>query len=181
MRVLALNAGSSSLKAAVRVDRSPAPGHEAAIERLDSEHPEMHVSGHDGSIGLATGIEAALEAIGGAFSTSSHHPDAIAHRIVHGGPARDRTVIIDADVRHDLTQAIPLALSHLPAALELIALAAQLWPGAVQVACFDTTFFTNLPETSRRLPVPEELTRLGIRRYGFHGLAVESVLSATHT
>jgi len=54
------------------------------------------------------------------------------------------------------------------------------WPDATHVACFDTAFHHTLPEEARRLPLPEQVDRLGPRRYGFHGLSHQSIVDATH-
>jgi acetate kinase len=86
--------------------------------------------------------------------------------------------VIDEALLGDLHAAIPLAPLHLPGDLECIGRARHTWPDASHVACFDTGFHHDLPEWSRRLPVADELERAGVRRYGFHGLSIESVLHA---
>ena len=98
--------------------------------------------------------------------------------MVHGGPQHVEPTVIDDALIADLRAAVPLAPLHLPGALETIEHARAHWPAVPQVACFDTGFFRGLPDRSRRLPVARELADLGIRRYGFHGLSVQSVLLA---
>jgi acetate kinase len=84
--------------------------------------------------------------------------------------------MVDDALLADLRAAIPLAPLHLPGALATIDQARRSWPGAAQVACFDTGFHADLPTRSSRLPVSAELADLGVRRYGFHGLSIQSVL-----
>jgi acetate kinase len=118
----------------------------------------------------------AVEALEQVMAERGLTPGAIAHRVVHGGPDHFRPSVIDDELMADLRDIVQLAPLHLPPALEAIELSRRVWPGAPQVACFDTGYHHDLPETSTRLPVPAELARLGIRRYGFHGLSVQSVL-----
>jgi acetate kinase len=66
---------------------------------------------------------------------------------------------------------------HLPVSLDAIDAARQRYPDAAQVMCFDTAFHSALPELARRLPLPRALTDQGLRRYGFHGLSYEYVVT----
>jgi acetate kinase len=157
--VLALNPGSSSLKAAVR---DPQLQWSDSIERIEG----------------ASGLEDAIASITGELSQRSLVPAVVSHRVVHGGPDHYRPTVVDDSLLSDLTAAIPLAPLHLPGALETIRHARTAWPDATHIACFDTGFHHDLPEASRRLPVAAELAAAGVRRYGFHGLSVMSVLHA---
>ena len=105
-------------------------------------------------------------------------PTVVSHRVVHGGPNHFQPTVIDDVLISDLTDAIPLAPLHLPGALDTIKHARATWPDAIHVACFDTGFHHDLPTESIRLPVAQELADLGVRRYGFHGLSIMSVLHA---
>jgi acetate kinase len=160
--VLALNAGSSSLKAAVRTSESVRPAYSTLVER----------------VGSSVDIGAAVEQVAGELATAKLRPVAVAHRVVHGGPTHHDPTVLDDALAAELQTLVPLAPLHLPGALETIAHARRHWPDAVHVACFDTGFHAAMPEPSRRLPVPTELDALGVRRYGFHGLSVQSVLLA---
>jgi len=108
----------------------------------------------------------------------SHLPalDAIGHRIVHGGPKLRQPCRIVHDVILELESVANFAPLHTPASLEVIALAAQTFPGLPQVACFDTGFHEHMPEIARVLPLPKALRSQGIQRYGFHGLSCESIV-----
>ena len=150
MRVLVLNAGSSSLKLSlvdeddrVLVDRE----FDVAEGRLDESLVANAVRGMEG-----------IEAIG--------------HRIVHGGPRYRSSVRIDGEVIRYLVTITDLAPLHLPAALAGISAARELLPRAPAVACLDTAFHSRMPEAASTYAVPNEWrTRYGIKRYGFHGFS----------
>ena len=101
-------------------------------------------------------------------------PDAIGHRVVHGGPSRWKPALIDDDVLADIEAAGVFAPRHQPAALAGIKLTGEAFPGVPQVACFDTAFHHDLPLVAQTLPVPGGE---GVRRYGFHGLSYEWAVS----
>jgi acetate kinase len=103
-------------------------------------------------------------------------PAAVGHRIVHGGPKLRRHCVIDDSVLQQLEAATAFAPLHIPSALSVIRFAQEHFSGLPQVACFDTTFHTNLPEVARVLPISKELQSEGIQRYGFHGLSCESIV-----
>jgi acetate kinase len=157
--ILALNPGSSSLKAALR-------------------DPELRWSNSLERIADTAGLDAALDSIAHDLADQSLSPAVVAHRVVHGGPNHYRPTVVDAALLADLTDAIPLAPLHLPGELDTIRRARAAWPDSVHVACFDTGFHHDLPEASIRLPVAAELAEVGVRRYGFHGLSIMSVLHA---
>lgn len=153
MIVLALNSGSSSLKFGLyRV-------------RLAEAGP------------LLTGQLGGIEELGPRLAAAKlPAPEALAHRLVHGGPALRRHVRLNDAVLRQLEAAAHFAPLHMPAALAVIAHASTLLPGLPQVACFDTAFHATLPEAARVLPLPKALQTQGIQRYGFHGLSCESIL-----
>jgi acetate kinase len=158
--VLALNAGSSSLKYGLyRVT----PG--AAEKLLDGAEATAGSGGNP-----VARIAAALAARG------QPPPTAIGHRIVHGGLHCRRHTVIDAQVLRQLEAAAVFAPIHVPPALALIAEARTAFPSAPQVACLDTTFHADMPDVARILPLPAELRAIGVERYGFHGLSCESIV-----
>ncbi len=103
-------------------------------------------------------------------------PEAVGHRIVHGGPGCRQHTLIDASVLAQLEAAKIFAPLHVPLALALVRCAQQRFPAIPQAACLDTAFHAGMPDVARTLPIPRELRRLGIERYGFHGLSCESIL-----
>lgn len=101
--------------------------------------------------------------------------DAIAHRVVHGGNLTAPSEITPG-VESVIRDAIRLAPMHNREALECIAAARELFPGRRMVAVFDTGFHANMPAEARAFALPADLTaRLGLLRYGYHGLAHESL------
>lgn len=150
MRVLVLNAGSSSLKVSLvdEDDRVLADREfEVAEARLDEAQLAVAIRGMEG-----------IEAIG--------------HRIVHGGPRYPASVRIDGEVIRYLVTITDLAPLHLPAALAGIAAARELLPRVPAVACLDSAFHTRMPEAASTYAIPAEWReRYGIRRYGFHGFS----------
>jgi acetate kinase len=100
--------------------------------------------------------------------------DAIAHRIVHGGPRFRDPVVIDAQVRQQIMELEELAPLHNPPALAAVEQAEHRFPGVPQVAVFDTGFHASIPPEASTYAVPKQWREeWGIRRYGFHGLSVQ--------
>jgi len=99
------------------------------------------------------------------------------HRIVHGGPTLHEPSRIDEKLKATLKQLIPFAPLHLPSEIALIESVSEHFPDLPQVACFDTAFHFRLPEVARNFALPRKLREQGIRRYGFHGLSYEYVVS----
>ena len=152
-RVLTLNGGSSSVKYGVY-----AVG-DAVVELSAGEVEHADV---DATV---------FAEIGGG------QPDAIGHRIVHGGIDLFAPGRVDAGVLARLQAATAFAPLHGPASLRMIALAQARYPGVPQIACFDTGFHASLPAIAATLPIPKALRDAGVRRYGFHGLSCESILA----
>lgn len=104
-------------------------------------------------------------------------PDAIGHRIVHGGSSRTVPEKVTPVLLDTLAGLVSYAPEHLPQALYAIRYAAEVFPGVLQVACFDTAFHSTMPSVARLYPLPEQIRREGVQRYGFHGLSCEYILS----
>jgi acetate kinase len=156
MRVLVVNAGSSSLKHAL-VD--------AATDAI-LEHGEERWEP-----GASAGRHAA--ALAAALADAGGRAESVGHRVVHGGPAFSGPVRVDDATRAAIAALAPLAPLHTRAALEGIDAAAAALPGLPQVACFDTAFHHTLPAEAATYALPREWSeRFGLRRYGFHGLNV---------
>jgi acetate kinase len=101
---------------------------------------------------------------------------AVAHRVVHGGPVHVAPERIDDELVADLRQLVDFAPLHLPGDLDSIEAARSRWPDVPHVACFDTAFHATLAPAAHRLPVPDGIAAMGVRRYGFHGLSVQHVV-----
>jgi acetate kinase len=182
--ILAVNSGSSSLKAGVFAERN---GEEIAVltggaDGIGKSEGRLHVEDESGrvlfdeSYKLASQTHA-LDEILQALSRFSHQmPVCVGHRIVHGGPHLRRHQRITADLLRKLNAALHFAPLHIPTSVALIKETEKLLPKACQYACFDTAFHANMPESSKRFALPEEFYRRGVERYGFHGLSYESIV-----
>lgn len=150
MRVLVVNAGSSSLKL-----RLLGEGNE--IQRsFDLPADE-------------DGFEADLLA---ETLLSWERPGVIGHRVVHGGTKFVGPVLIDQSVRDELEALVDLAPLHQPKSLAALDAITNLLPGIPAVASFDTSFHSTIPLAAATYAVPPEWRRrYAIRRYGFHGLS----------
>ncbi|HEX2222393.1 MAG TPA: acetate/propionate family kinase [Candidatus Limnocylindria bacterium] len=160
MRILVLNAGSSSLKGSVVEE----PGERTLASAETDRGVDASRSG-----GAREAVAELLEALGGAGADV----EAVGHRVVHGGTRFRDAVEIDDDVLGAIRALTELAPLHNAVAAETIAAARELLPGVAQVACFDTAFHASLPEEAAVYPLPWAwYAEWGIRRFGFHGLSV---------
>lgn len=160
--VFVLNTGSSTIKYRV-VD--PVTGEQRGagiVERIGE--PGSEAQDH----------AAALRQIRGALGGLV--PDAVGHRIVHGGTLFTAPTLIDAAVERGIESLSPLAPLHNPPGLLGIRAARAAWPDVPQVAIFDTAFHADLPAEASHYAIDAALAaEHGIRRYGFHGTSYASV------
>jgi len=101
----------------------------------------------------------------------------VGHRVVHGGVRYTSPTVVTAQVIADLHQLVPLAPLHQPHNLAAIEAIAERMPDVPQVACFDTSFHRTQPAVAKMVPLPREICRAGVQRYGFHGLSYEYIAS----
>ena len=98
-------------------------------------------------------------------------PAAVGHRVVHGGPNYREPQQLTPETIEALRSLSAFDPQHLPQEILLIEAFQRRFPKLPQVACFDTTFFHDLPRVAQLLPIPRRYERQGVRRYGFHGLS----------
>jgi acetate kinase len=96
---------------------------------------------------------------------------AISHRIVHGGASLREPQLVSPKVIAELQRIREFAPLHLPVQIELLEGFARHYPGVPQVACFDTAFHRDMPLVAKLLPIPRHYYDEGVQRYGFHGLS----------
>jgi acetate kinase len=150
VRVLVVNAGSSSLKLSV-------------LDEADALVLSESVSSHGGRFD-----EGALVDVVGRAGVI----DAVGHRVVHGGTEFVASVVIDDTVLRRLSALADLAPLHQPKSLAGIELVTRLLPQVPAVACFDTAFHARMPAASSTYALPAEWRkRWALRRFGFHGLS----------
>jgi acetate kinase len=146
VRVLVVNAGSSSLKLRLL------GGDDALLASVDLDAP-------------------GLERVGEELS-SFDRPDAVGHRVVHGGTRFSAPAPIDAGVLEGLRELTDLAPLHQPKSIAAIEAVSRVLPDVPAVACFDTAFHASLPAAAATYALPREWReRYPLRRFGFHGLS----------
>ncbi len=183
--IAVLNAGSSSIKFAVRdAESDNRLLFRGQVEKIGVA-PHLQIRDPDGTViadrdwaaaafDHAAATEAiirhSIELLGGQRVT------AIGHRIVHGGRTYATPVVITRDILSDLAQLEPLAPLHQPHNLAPIRTIAEQAPHITQVGCFDTAFHRGQPHVAQALALPRRFTDDGVHRYGFHGLSYEYVV-----
>ena len=185
--ILTLNAGSSSVKFAL-FDRSARLREtvRGEIENL-AVAPHFHARDARGAViaetrwpaGSTPAFPAVLEKLL-AFTDAHLGADGLAgvgHRIVHGGPDHVGPARITPALLMDLEALTPLDPLHLPLNLAPIHALLEARPDLAQVACFDTAFHHTLPPVAQRFALPQAISAMGLRRYGFHGLSFEYIAS----
>lgn len=180
MKLLSVNAGSSSLK--FRLYEMPAEKvlTKGNFERIGEEmgdytirvgdekiHKSAHLQNHDIAVQIL--LE---ELISNNIVKSLDEIEAVGHRIVHGGNKYSKSVIITERVLQEIESISDLAPLHNPAALHGVKAFKENIPNAKMVACFDTAFHQTMDETTYLYPVPYEwYIKYDVRKYGFHGLS----------
>ncbi|WP_372785578.1 acetate/propionate family kinase [Phenylobacterium sp.] len=183
--VLALNAGSSSLKFGLFC-----PAEDGAvllrgeIEEITTA-PRLLVHDAEGGVladrrwrsGGTPGFGELLEAV---LDVVERNPGpqalaAVGHRVVHGGADHGAPARITPALLVELEALTSLDPLHMPHCLAPMRAIASIHPGLPQVACFDTAFHHTMPAVATRIAVPRALAQLGLRRYGFHGLSYDYV------
>ena len=156
---LTINAGSSSLRLASFVLQSPT----VRIAELRLSPPPLHEPDV-----LADFIRQYVQVA----------PNVVIHRVVHGGDSLQQPCVIDRWAEEEIERLEKRAPLHNAIALAWVRAAkAAFKPDTLQVACFDTGFFADLPRVASTYALPKELNEtFHLRRYGFHGLAHESML-----
>lgn len=168
--VLVINCGSSSLKYAL-VEEGKSERIQGLAENLGSDNARIKGVNGNGEAFEQTvagaGHEKALEII--LNSLAEHKPQAIGHRVVHGGTLSKSELLTD-DIIKRIEDAVPLAPLHNPSHLIGIRAISRLFPELPQVAVFDTAFHQTMPAHAYRYAIPKSLyTEHNVRRYGFHG------------
>jgi acetate kinase len=176
--ILALNAGSSSLKFAVLTSSRPARRQiSGAVTRIGLPDAVLTITA-----GTAPEAVHAIEAPdhSSALGAVLAHVEprstlaslsAVGHRVVHGGPLYEEARLVTPDVLAELRSLRALDPDHLPEEIAIVEAMALRAPVLPQVACFDTAFHRTMPRVARLLAIPRRYEAAGVRRYGFHGLS----------
>jgi acetate kinase len=185
---LVLNAGSSSLKFCV-------------FQRPEGDHWEIGARGQIEGLGTSPRLSArnalgqplvdeqlspnvrdghvAVEVLGGWLRSTFQGGRivGVGHRVVHGGPRFSRPVVLTRQILNELADLTPLAPLHQPHNLAPIEAILERMPDVPQVACFDTAFHRGHEAVASLVPLPREIRRSGVERYGFHGISYEYIAS----
>ncbi len=177
--ILTINGGSSSIKFALfravdfsmpltrgMVDRIGLPNSEMLVTDTatqQSSRRAVHAPDHRTCVGFITEWLEQQVGIGRLC--------AVGHRVVHGGRTYSRPERVTPELLAELRRLCPYSPEHLPAEITLIESFHRHDPTLTQIACFDTAFHRDIPRVARLLPIPRRYEKLGIQRYGFHGLS----------
>jgi len=159
MNILVLNTGSTSLKYKL---------YEVASGQL-----KLRAQDNIKDIGgKVKSYDEALKKVLSEILISPKEISAIGHRIVHGGNNFFKPTKLTPKTIKNLENYNELAPLHNPPAIEVVKLCQKFLPQILNIGCFDTAFFKNLPEVSKTYGLPAVISRkFGIRRFGFHGLS----------
>ncbi|MCK9989111.1 MAG: acetate/propionate family kinase [Rugosibacter sp.] len=190
MAILAVNAGSSTLKFSIyplahgQVAASVLAGCIQGLEPGGKPMLEWSFQGQKKSIQLpdAAGdpFGQALHSLGELLAHTPTLPGirSISHRVVHGGSDFVASTRVTHDVLTRLERLNSLAPLHQPHNLQGIHAFQKAFPTLPQVACFDTAFHATLAEVDYSFALPQSLADKGVRRYGFHGLSYQYIMGA---
>ncbi len=187
MSLLAVNAGSSSLKfslyplAGNTVGPALLTGQFQGLEPHGTPQMSWQVDGKTTADRLgasADPFDEALARLRALLSGMDSLPPlrGIAHRVVHGGSLYRSSLVVDTLVLAQLETLNSLAPLHQPHNLAGIRAFAQAFPALPQIACFDTAYHASVPSQDYEFALPQSLTASGVRRYGFHGLSYQFIM-----
>lgn len=183
--ILCMNSGSSSLKFSLYELGG-------AEERLLAQGMVERIGLDDGAISLRVAGNAPVgekgqfpdheSAVSRSFTLLEEkdvsRPQAVGHRVVHGGPKHTAPEKVDSGLLALLRELVPFAPLHLPSALQVMEDIQHRFPDLPQVACYDTAFHRGMPEVAQRFALPAQYWDEGVLRYGFHGLSYEYIVKA---
>lgn len=185
---LVLNAGSSSLKFSVF---RPVVGAEWAVDTRGQiegigTSPRLTVKDGQGQKRLDEKLDPSVGGAHAAIDTltawlrstySGGRIVGVGHRVVHGGPRYSGPTVLTGDILAELKGLTPLAPLHQPHNLAPIETLLDRMPDVPQVACFDTAFHRGHAPVATVVPLPRDLCKGGVERYGFHGISYEYIAS----
>ena len=182
--VLVLNSGSSSIKFSVYegADGERRKLHEGAVDGIGTDLGKFWIKDAGGkklvdeTPALPTRAVAFKLVADALRSKDFMAPAAIGHRMVSGGPTVQENQRITPELIDEMERYTAFAPLHTPIAVYLMREALRLFPGAPNFVCLDTYFHRTMPEVVRHMPIPEEYSAMGVRRYGAHGISYESIV-----
>ena len=191
MKILVLNAGSSSQKSCLyEVARDLPDSQPEPLWEAQADEDGLKVSTSAGAKWQETldardsytGVSHLLQTLWSGPTAVIQHPgdiDIVGHRVVHGGREYICSTRVTEKVKEVIHRLAPLAPAHNLAAFDGIEAVEHLFGLVPQIAVFDTAFHASLPDAAAVYPIPFKLTEEGIRRYGFHGISHEDAAHRT--
>jgi acetate kinase len=184
-RILAINTGSSSLKAGLfLIDRDELSRRGTfTVERIGSDASRRSIAlANEKPTTETEWIPEHADALNWVFEKMRERGWlaellAVGHRIVHGGAHHSAPELVSDALVSDLRALFPIDPEHLPQAVSAIEAVTKQLPDVPQIACFDTHFHDTMPKVAQLLPLPRSLFDEGVRRFGFHGLSYESIMT----
>jgi acetate kinase len=182
--ILVLNSGSSSIKFSVYEagNGERRKLHEGAVDGIGTDLGKFWIKDAEGKklvdqTPALPNRAVAFKLVADALHSSDFPtPAAIGHRTVCGGPTVKDNQLITPKLIDEIDSYAALAPLHTPIAVYIMREALKLFPGIPNFAILDTYFHRTMPEVVTHLPIPEEYSAMGVRRYGYHGISYESIV-----
>ena len=182
--VLVLNSGSSSIKFSVYETASGERRklHEGAVDGIGTDLGSFWIKDSSGNklvdqTPALPNRAAAFKLVADALHSSDFPaPEAIGHRMVSGGPTVQENQLITPDLIDEMERYTAFAPLHTPIAVYIMRESLRLFPGVPNFVCLDSWFHRTMPEVVTHMPIPEEYSAMGVRRYGAHGISCESIV-----
>ena len=177
--ILTVNAGSSSIKMSVFEAETFLSSYR--IENIGQSQTTLSIRGELGTVTESVAVSDHQTAVSMLIDRiATQYPRdvfvGIGHRVTHGGQYFSESVIINDDVLNVLQSVSMFDPLHLPLQIKTVEQVRVLFPAVTHVACFDTSFYRDMPRLARLLPIPRRYFEKGVRRYGFHGLSYAYLL-----
>ena len=182
--ILVLNSGSSSIKFSVYEagDGERRKLHEGAVDGIGTDLGKFWIKDADGKKLVDQMPALPTRAVAFALVADALHsgnfpaPMAIGHRMVCGGPTVQENQLITPELVDEMELYTAFAPLHTPIACYIMRESLRLFPGVPNFVCLDSYFHRTMPEVVTHMPIPEEYSAMGVRRYGAHGISYESIV-----
>jgi acetate kinase len=182
--VLVLNSGSSSIKFSVyeAADGERRKLHEGAVDGIGTDLGKFWIKDAGGSKLVDQTPSLPTRAVAFKLVADALHsgdfpaPAAIGHRMVCGGPTVQENQLITPELVDEMERYTAFAPLHTPIAVYIMRESLRLFPGVPNFVCLDSYFHRTMPEVVTHMPIPEEFSAMGVRRYGAHGISYESIV-----
>jgi len=182
--VLVLNSGSSSIKFSVYEagNGERRKLHEGAVDGIGTDLGKFWIKDADGKKLVDQTPALPTRAVAFALVADALHsgdfpaPVAIGHRMVCGGPTVQENQLITPELIDEMERYTAFAPLHTPIAVYIMRESLRLFPGVPNFVCLDSYFHRTMPEVVTHMPIPEEYSAMGVRRYGAHGISYESIV-----